>query len=202
MHSSDQKPAHPALQALVADIGGVVSASDATQLCVGKVKDLLAGFLCAKPSLPQGSREPAADEYARHLLYRDPGGRFEVVSMAWGPGQSTPIHDHSGMWCVEGVYEGQIEVTRFDIKETPGDDLVRVEQLDVIRAGLGECGALIPPVEYHRIANPHDHTAVTIHIYGGMMRSCRVFEQAGGGAYRVSIKPLRFTSENGALPPA
>lgn len=202
MQSTDRSPVHPALQAFIAELCDVVSVQGGTQQRVGRVKDLLAGFLCEKPSLPSGSRQPANDEYARHLLHRDPAGRFEVVAMAWGPGQSTPIHDHSGMWCVEGVYEGRIEVTRFDVEETLNSDLVRVEQTDVIRAGLGECGALIPPVEYHRIANPHDLTAVTIHVYGGMMRSCRVFEQADGGAYRVSIKPLHFTSEDSALPSA
>ncbi len=27
--------------------------------------------------------------------------------MTWGPGQGTPLHDHAGIWCVEGVVEGK-----------------------------------------------------------------------------------------------
>ena len=45
--------------------------------------------------------------------------------MTWGPGQGTPLHDHAGMWCVEGVLEGRIEVARYDLLDerdgTPPD---------------------------------------------------------------------------------
>ena len=39
--------------------------------------------------------------------------------MTWGPGQGTPVHDHGGLWCVEGVVEGQIAVTRYDVQPQP-----------------------------------------------------------------------------------
>lgn len=44
-------------------------------------------------------RRTKPDTYARRLLYADPAGRYSVVVMTWGAGQSTPIHDHAGVWC-------------------------------------------------------------------------------------------------------
>ena len=60
-------------------------------------------------------RQPRPDSYARRLLHRDPLGRYTAIVMTWGPGQGTPVHDHGGLWCVEGVVEGQIAVTQYDV---------------------------------------------------------------------------------------
>ena len=37
--------------------------------------------------------------------------------MTWGPGQGTPLHDHAGIWCVECVVEGEMEVRQYDLVE-------------------------------------------------------------------------------------
>jgi len=40
----------------------------------------------------------------------------------------------------------------------------------------------VPPQEFHILANPFEEAAVTIHIYGGPMNSCRTFHPAEEGA--------------------
>jgi predicted metal-dependent enzyme (double-stranded beta helix superfamily) len=119
--------------------------------------------------------------------------------MAWGPGQQTPVHDHSGIWCVEGVFEGVVDVTRYDLQELIGTNVARMRRTEVIHAGRGECGALIPPVEYHSISNPYDRPAYTVHVYGGRMRTCRVFRESGDDTYEIAVKDLAFTSSQAAL---
>ena len=57
-------------------------------------------------------------------------------------------------------------------------------------AGTGSAGCLIPPHEYHRIANRSADTAISIHIYGGNMDHCAVFEPAGGDWFVRREKPL------------
>ena len=158
------------------------------------VKEQLASLISQRPTLPEQTRYTPPGCYGRHLLYGDPQGRFEIVVMAWSPGQETPVHDHSGIWCVEGVIEGIVDVTRYNLTEMVGNDMARMEQREIIHAGLGQCGALIPPVEYHRISNPYDHQALTVHVYGGRMRSCRVFLESENNLYRVTEKELEFTT--------
>ncbi len=186
------------VRSFLLDLGGIVHDGDRSPDTVLAVKNRLARLIEARPSLPPGVTESHGDGYARHLLYGDPHDRFEVIVMAWGPGQSTPIHDHAGIWCVEGVFHGVIDVTRYDLTSLEGET-ARLAPSEVIHAGLGQCGALIPPVEYHRIANPAREVAVSIHVYGGRMHSCRIFRPRDGDTYDVEIKPLDYTTRQHAL---
>jgi predicted metal-dependent enzyme (double-stranded beta helix superfamily) len=125
----------------------------------------------------------------------DPTGRFSVVVMVWGPGQRTPIHDHGGMWCVEGVYRGRIRVTRYDLDAPIKDNVARFHRYEVIEAGVGKTGSLIPPVDFHTIENDQAETAVTVHTYGGEMSTCQVFLPRPDGAYEALVKPLTYSSQ-------
>ena len=42
------------------------------------------------------------DTYRQYLLHCDPQQRFSVVSFVWGPGQTTPVHDHT-VWGLVGM---------------------------------------------------------------------------------------------------
>ena len=133
------------------------------------------------------------DYYARRLIHRAPGDRYTVLAMVWDVGQGTPLHDHAGIWCVECVYRGKIRVTSFSVHGgDPEKDIVKFEREAVVMAGVGEAGALIPPFEYHMIENSTDQTAVTIHVYGGEMKFCHVYEPVGGGGYRREYKELSY----------
>lgn len=137
---------------------------------------------------------PRADGYGRRLLHRSPDGRYTVIAMVWGSGQGTPIHDHDDMWCVECVYQGQILVTSYDVCPTANPDQVTFEFCDKVEASIGEAGALIPPHDYHVIENRGEVTAVTIHVYGGEMEACNIFEPVEGSShlYERRRKPLSY----------
>lgn len=45
--------------------------------------------------LPPELAEPHPQHYRQYLLHADPLERFGVVSFVWGPGQATPVHDHT-----------------------------------------------------------------------------------------------------------
>jgi predicted metal-dependent enzyme (double-stranded beta helix superfamily) len=142
--------------------------------------------------LPSGLLQPTARGYARRLLHLDPAGRYSVVVMVWGPGQGTDLHDHAGSWCVECVYRGEIEVTSHALLTEVDAPLLRFREMGRVRARPGDAGALIPPFEYHRIANAGPEPAVTVHVYAGEMRHCHVFLPVDGG-YRRELRPLGYT---------
>lgn len=147
---------------------------------------------CEGLALPEEFRRPRPDTYARRLLHRDPGGRYTAVVMTWGPGQGTPLHDHAGMWCVECVVDGEMEVRQFDLLEE-NSGRFRFEAQSSIEALKGSAGCLIPPYEYHTLANRREHgPSVTLHIYGGEMDHCHVFEPTGDGTYRRVEKQLSY----------
>lgn len=132
--------------------------------------------------LPERFHRVRPEGYARRLLHRNDTLGYTAVVMTWGPGQGTPLHDHAGIWCVEGVVEGRMDVTQFDLVEEDRDAF-RFEQKGCVHAAVGSAGCLIPPFEYHVLANALDEPSMTIHIYGGEMKSCHVFEPVEGGRY-------------------
>jgi len=125
--------------------------------------------------LPACVHAPIADHYARREIYRSPTHGYSVVAMTWGPNQGTPIHDHSGLWCVEGVWHGELEIVQYELLLQEGERY-RFRAAGGIRAGPGSAGSLIPPHEYHTIANASsDQIAVSLHIYQAPMEACGKF---------------------------
>ena len=155
------------------------------------VKAILIDAMRGGLSLPDEFRAARPDTYARRLLHRDPGGAYTAVVMTWGPGQKTALHDHAGIWCVECVVEGQMEVAQYDLTSQTGDAF-RFERRTHVVAGRGSAGCLIPPFEYHTLGNVLDTSSITLHVYGGEMDHCHVFEPAADGSYRRIRKNLSY----------
>ena len=140
--------------------------------------------------LPDCVHEPISDHYARRELYRSPAHGYSVVAMTWGPGQGTPIHDHCGLWCVEGVWDGQLEITQYELLERDGERF-RFRAAGGIHAGPGSAGSLIPPHEYHSIRNASpDAIAISLHIYKAPMECCSMFLPQSDEWYVRAPKPL------------
>jgi predicted metal-dependent enzyme (double-stranded beta helix superfamily) len=153
---------------------------------------LIDSIRCGSLAVPPGFRESRPDTYARRLLHRDPSGQYTMVVMTWGPGQKTALHDHAGIWCVECVVDGNMDVAQYDLlSETDG--VFRFEQRNHVVAGRGSAGCLIPPFEYHTLGNAAEtSSAVTLHVYGGEMDHCNVFEPSADGSYRRVRKELGY----------
>jgi predicted metal-dependent enzyme (double-stranded beta helix superfamily) len=141
--------------------------------------------------LPACVYEPISDHYARRELYRSPLHGYSVVAMTWGPGQGTPVHDHSGLWCVEGVWDGELDITQYELLEQDGERF-RFRPAGGIQAGPGSAGSLIPPHEYHTIRNASDdRVAISLHIYKAEMQCCSTFAPAEGEWYLRNDRTLR-----------
>jgi len=158
-----------------------------------RIKSDLESFIPAEGlTLPEHFRQARPDHYSRRLLYRDSELGFTALIMTWGPGQRTALHDHAGIWCVEGVVEGEMEVTRYELMEEV-EGLCRFVERGVVPAQAGTAGALIPPFEHHVLANARpDQSSLTLHVYGGEMTHCDVFEPAGDGLYRRCTRALSY----------
>lgn len=182
-------------QQLIDGLNEVVAANSDVESTTRAVKAVLCELIERQAlQLPLTYKSPVAGGYARRLLHRDLDIGYSVLAMAWGPGQGTPLHDHSGMWCVEAVVEGQIEVCQFRMTERAGSRF-RFEPEGRVVAGIGSAGRLIPPFEYHTIANAlQDSTSVTIHVYGGEMQECSIFDPRAEGWWERSTRRLAYTA--------
>lgn len=186
-------PACPGLSELINRLDRSVEAGSAEAITAAVKKDLESVLGDRKLSLPDHFIQPRPDAYARRLLHRDPKGRYSAIVMTWGPGQGTAVHDHGGLWCVEGVVDGEIAVTQYLVQQET-DGYYRVTPIGSLLAGTGSAGCLIPPTDHHVLANARPARAsVTLHIYGGDLDDCKVFLPAtADGRYAESTKMLSF----------
>ena len=147
-----------------------------------------------KIRLSRDLREHAEARYARRLLYRSEDLGYTIIAMIWGPGQGVPLHDHDGTWCVEGVLEGEIVVTPYELLER-NDDRWHFEPSDTIHSHVGSAGSLIPPFEYHTIANARtSEPSITLHVYGRELQQCTIFEGGQDGWYERQTRALWYNN--------
>ncbi len=180
------------LDDLIDCLDHAVRGADAEQI-THEVKDTLERLLTSGSlELPTALVEPRPERYARRLLHKSEELGYSVLVMTWGPGQGTPLHDHAGMWCVEGVLCGDIDVTQYELLEQQAERY-RFRQQGTVAAGVGNAGALIPPFEYHTIKNASATAkAVTVHVYAGEMTSCTIFVPASDGWYDREERQLSY----------
>jgi 3-mercaptopropionate dioxygenase len=152
---------------------------------------LLAELVAVDDWLPDPQSQPDPARYQQYLLHRDPAGRFSVVSFVWGPGQATPIHDHT-VWGLVGVLRGA-ELSQ--AYERRGDALAATGE--VHRLEPGQVEAVSPTVgDIHRVANAFDdRTSISIHVYGADIGTVK------RSTYDAEGKPKAFVSGYADVPP-
>lgn len=128
-----------------------------------EARPLMADLIASPAWLPRAFGEPDPQFYRQYLLHCDPLERFSLVSFVWGPGQQTPIHDHT-TWGLIGVLEGAEHSQRyehFDGLWLPHKDEELLEP--------GAMDAVSPLVgDVHKVRNAwRDRTSISIHLYGG-----------------------------------
>ena len=134
--------------------------------------------------LPDDLARPDPQYYRQYLLYRDPQARFSVVSFVWGPGQSTPIHDHT-VWGLIGLLRGA-EISQ-DFERTTDGALVKVGVPQ--RLETGDVTAVSPRLgDIHQVFNAYaDRVSIGIHVYGADIGAVDRSIFAPDGA----VKPFR-----------
>jgi predicted metal-dependent enzyme (double-stranded beta helix superfamily) len=151
---------------------------------------LLRGLVADDAWLPEACAEPGP-RYRQYLLHCDPLERFCVVSFVWGPGQRTPVHNHT-VWGLVGMLRGEEVSTEM----RPGAPMT-TGQVDRLRRG--EVVAVSADTyDIHVVENAlPDSASISIHVYGGNIGAIArsVFDPATGA-------PKRFVSgyDNAAVP--
>lgn len=140
---------------------------------------LLRRLVATDAWLPEDCAVPGP-RYRQYLLHCDPLERFSVVSFVWGPGQRTPVHNHT-VWGLVGMLRGEEVSTemRPGVPMTPG-------QVDRLRAGeVVAVGADTYDIHVVENAVP-DRASISIHVYGGNIGAVErsVFDPATGAARR------------------
>ena len=154
--------------------------------------------------LPAAFAVPSTEGYRQYLLYCDPLERFSVVSFVWGPGQKTPVHDHT-VWGLVGMMRGAETCEEYNGVtvgkpfKASGKHRIEPGQVDRVSPTVGDI---------HVVANAYtDRASISIHVYGANIGAVRrhVFDPATGAprefisGYHNAVMPnLWDRSQEGA----
>jgi len=123
---------------------------------------LLADLINHDDWLPEDFARPHPERYQQYLLYCDPFERFSLASFIWGPGQTTPVHDHT-VWGMVGVMRGA-ELC----EEYAANGAGKVAKTGEHRIAPGGIDLVSPTIgDIHTVSNPfNDRVSISIHCYG------------------------------------
>ncbi len=178
------------LRTFVGDLADVIEegADEAAILAAGEV--LLKRLIAVDNWLPDAYAEAGPDRYRQYLLHCDSRQRFSVVSFVWGPGQATPIHDHT-VWGLVGVLRGAEQVESF--RRNGRNGLVVDGAPAILKAG--EVDAVSPRIgDIHRVSNGADGVSVSIHVYGANIGVVRRATYAPDGTPKTFISGYANTT--------
>ncbi|TCJ16155.1 hypothetical protein E0L93_10800 [Rubrobacter taiwanensis] len=114
----------------------------------------------------------AQEEWYVARRYDDPDGSYSLQLFVWPPGTGTRVHDHSS-WgayrCLAGtVLEERYE--RLDDGSIP--DHARLKRAWRLDWGPEHGASTVLPGDggIHRVSNPGEEVAVSVHLYGPRLR--------------------------------
>ena len=180
------------LRGFVTAFAGLLAATRDEGAILESGRALLARLIAKDDWLPEEFARPHPARYQQYLLHCDSRERFSVVSFVWGPGQSTPVHDHT-VWGLVGVLRGVERVERF--RRSPagrlvaqGEQLLHEGQVDAVSPRIGDI---------HRVTNGlTNRPSISIHVYGANIGAVE------RSAYAPDGTPESFISgyANGVIP--
>ncbi|WP_031242389.1 cysteine dioxygenase [Advenella kashmirensis] len=152
------------LRSTVAALSRMVERKELTEAqALEESSKLIAGLVASDDWLPDELAVPHPDYYRQYLLYGDPLDRFSLVSFVWGPGQKTPVHDHT-VWGVIGMLRGAEVDQPFRLTESGLEPAGAAHTLQP-----GQTACVSPTIgDIHRVSNAFDDkVSISIHLYGG-----------------------------------
>lgn len=176
---------HPRLDRFVQALTALVSDADNLPAQVlERTAPLMRELVAVDDWLPDAMAVPHEKFYQQYLLYADPQDRFSVVSFVWGPGQQTPVHDHT-VWGIIGMLRGAEIGQRYRF-----GDAGLVADGTPLRLDPGDLDIVSPDIgDVHQVMNAYqDRVSISIHVYGGNIGKIRrhVFQADGSAKDFVS----------------
>ena len=138
--------------------------------------------LAVQPQAPR-SAQFTAERYQRRLIA---GGAdddaLSCLLISWPAAHRTPLHDHAGLWGIELVLDGALEVEEFAIAHDGGD--ARLTHRRTLMLGIGDAAVFTGQRYAHRCRNlSATRPALSLHVYGGVLDRYRAFDAAANGRY-------------------
>jgi predicted metal-dependent enzyme (double-stranded beta helix superfamily) len=171
------------LREFVIDFGHLLDARPDEPRILEEGGALLRRLVALDNWLPDAYARPHPERYQQFLLHADSTERFSVVSFVWGPGQATPVHDHT-VWGLIGVLRGAEYSQAYRERDgalRPGGEPMWLAP--------GDVEAVSPAIgDVHRVHNAYDdRVSISIHVYGANIGAVRRHTYPSGGGRKPFV---------------
>lgn len=141
--------------------------------------------------LPEVYAQPHPEHYQQYLLHADSTERFSVVSFVWGPGQATPVHDHT-VWGLIGMLRGSEHSQPWRLQ----DDGQAVPDGEGVLLTPGQVEAVSPRIgDIHRVHNVlNDQVSISIHVYGANIGAVQRHTYPASGGHKPFVSGYSNTT--------
>lgn len=110
---------------------------------------------------------------------------YSALLIAWPAGYASPVHDHDGLWGIDVVLDGVLEVEAFSLA-APDAPVYAPAQSRIL--GVGDQLAFPGEGYLHRCRNLSPRQpALSLHVYGGELMRYRTFHQDAPGHWHSSV---------------
>jgi hypothetical protein len=130
---------------------------------------------------PRASTPPRG-RYRRLLVAGD--WTHSCLLIQWPAAHRTPIHDHAGLWGIELVLDGVLEVEEFAL--AGGLEQPVLSPARTLMLGAGDAAVFTGRHYAHRCRNlSATRPALSLHVYGGELERYHAFEADPHGGHDV-----------------
>jgi len=153
----------PRLQNFILSLSNLLEETQDESTIISSGKVFMEQLVKSDDWLPEAFARPNPDKYQQFLLYLDPQERFSIVSFVWGPGQFTPVHDHT-VWGLVGLLRGSEISQAYDYHDQGN----LIPSGPPVRMMPGEVELVSPTIgDIHQVSNGlNDQLSISIHVYG------------------------------------
>jgi cysteine dioxygenase len=138
--------------------------------------------------------------YTRNLIFKNEV--FECMTVCWGIGQHSRIHNHRDQNCWMSVPVGRLRVQNYHVDHRDSSrGTCKIVPTEAYEMDATHPSYVNPLEPVHEVINATEFNqrAVSIHVYSKPFDSCEVYQRDEGTYADV---PLFYTSEYGELNPA
>ncbi len=132
---------------------------------------------------------PARRGEYRRLALTAPGHvRYSALLVLWPAGYATPIHDHGGLWGIECMLDGVLEVVSYALNEA---DCAHPVEHDQQLLGIGDHVAFDGTGHAHQCRNTSlDRAALSLHVYGGDLQRFRIWHRGETDDWITAVRRI------------
>lgn len=154
----------------------------ASDRALADLRDRLSSLVWADdaPTAAAFAAESEGDRFRRHPLATVEATGCSALLMYWPAGHATLPHDHDGLWGIEVVVDGRLDVEEFVRSETGSQ--TTLTHARSLRLEAGDAALFADRRYVHRCRNLSNIApTLTLHVYGGALETYTSYEHDAAG---------------------